>query len=346
MVSPLQLWQHPQPRHLWLALGGLSVVAHVGLLGLSLPYVLELMQPSGDRSAALATPIELVVVAPADDAIAQTSAPASQPDTATGSAETPETATAEGSAAQPLSETDPTSAELPEAERRTPADLTATSDRDSPNNSDAQAPATGESGTADTGSSSSESSEQIDQDQTSPAQDSSAQNPSGGQSEGQNEPDTSGSDSDPSVPPTVLGDQPLESPSHSAGTETEQAAAINIISHRQVPESLQRDLTDTPPAPIYSEAATAVTLRPSEHSCKRIEFPQPSATYRVAIRPDGTMAQATPWTGGESRDLSDSERAIACLLESAGFAFEPARIEGEPVLNDNLLLTIEIIESR
>ncbi len=325
------------------------MLAHVGLLGLSLPYVLELMQPSGNRSAALATPIELVVVDPADEVIAPTSAPTNPPDTATDSAETPNTTTAERSAAQPLPESDPANVEPPEAERRTPAVPAVTGDRDSsnsPDSPDAQTPATGESGTADTDSGSSESPEQIDQDQTSLAQDSSAQNPSGGQSEGQDEPDTSVSDSDPVVPPTVPGDQPLESPNQSAGTETEQAAAISIISHRQVPESLQRDLTDTPPAPIYSEAATAVTLRPSEHSCNRIAFPQPSATYRAAIRPDGTMAQATPWTGGESRDLSDSERAIACLLESAGFAFEPARIEGEPVLNDNLLLTIEITESR
>lgn len=322
------------------------MLTHVGLLGLSLPYVLELMQPSGDRSAALATPIELVLVDPVDDSIAQTSAPASQPDTATSSAETPEASTAESSAAEPSSEADSASAERPDAERQTPSDRTATSDRHSPSSLDAQAPATDEPDTADSDPSPSEPSEQSDQDQTSPAQDSSAQNPSGGQSEGQAEPDTSISDSDPSVPPTVPGDQPLESPDRSAGTETEQAAAISILSHRQVPESLQRDLTDTPPAPIYSEGATAVTLRPSEHSCKRIAFPQPPATYRVAIRPDGTMAQATPWTEGESRDLSDSERAIACLLTSAGFAFEPARIEGEPVLNDNLLLTIEITESR
>ncbi|MGB3293857.1 MAG: hypothetical protein WBB01_12790, partial [Phormidesmis sp.] len=64
MVSPLQTWQHSEPKRLWLALGGLSVLVHIGLLGLSLPYLLELMARGGSRSSAIAPPIELVLVDP------------------------------------------------------------------------------------------------------------------------------------------------------------------------------------------------------------------------------------------------------------------------------------------
>ena len=39
-------------------LGSLAVLAHVGVLGLSIPYVLELMQPTGGGKT---IPIELVV---------------------------------------------------------------------------------------------------------------------------------------------------------------------------------------------------------------------------------------------------------------------------------------------
>ncbi|MEO1445639.1 MAG: hypothetical protein AAFV46_05265, partial [Cyanobacteria bacterium J06635_11] len=62
MVSPLQTWKHPESKRLWPLLGGLSVLAHIGAMGFSLPYLLELMQPPGDRTAAI--PIEMVVVDP------------------------------------------------------------------------------------------------------------------------------------------------------------------------------------------------------------------------------------------------------------------------------------------
>ncbi|MEL7350647.1 MAG: hypothetical protein AAF171_11720 [Cyanobacteria bacterium P01_A01_bin.116] len=62
MVLPLQTWKHPESKRLWPLLGGLSVLAHIGAMGFSLPYLLELMQPSGDRTAAI--PIEMVVVDP------------------------------------------------------------------------------------------------------------------------------------------------------------------------------------------------------------------------------------------------------------------------------------------
>lgn len=329
MVSPLQTWQHSQPRYFWPVLGGLSVLTHVGLLGLSLPYVLELMQPNGDRGAAIATPIELVVVDSADDPITQISTAASE-ETASNLTEAAPEASSSGE--QTAAESDSASAEPPDTERPPSEPV----ERPSPNRSDPEPIDTDDPGTSGSGGSVEPS-----DDQPSPDQTGSDQTPSEDQGEAAPEPD-----GEPSGPPAIPGDQSLESPDQSAGTESEQAAALSIVSHRQVPEQLQRDITDTPPVPLYGAAPTAVTLRPSESQCQRIAFPQPQATYRVAIRPDGTMARATPWTEGESRDLSDSEKAIACLLESAGFAFEPARIEGEPVLNDNLLLTVEVTESR
>ena len=328
MVSPLQTWQHPQPRYLWPVLGGLSVLTHIGLLGLSLPYVLELMQPTGERSGAIATPVELVVVDPTDNPATQTSTAASE-EIANNLAETaPE---ASGRVEQTSPESIAVDAEPPESDRLTadPAE-----NRPPPDSSNPEPTASADEGPnpPEPNGSAEPSDDRLSPDRA----------PSGDQGEA----DAPEPGSEPSVLPTIPGDQSLESPSGSAGTESEQAAALSIVSHRQVPKQFQRDITDTPPVPLNDAAQPAITLRPSESQCQRIAFPQPLATYRVAIRPDGTMARATPWTEGESRDLSDSEKAIACLLESAGFAFEPARIEGEPVLNDNLLLTIEVAESR
>lgn len=62
MVLPLQTWQYSEPKRLWPLLGGLSVLAHVGVLGLSLPYLLELMEPVGDRVSTSTTPVELIVI--------------------------------------------------------------------------------------------------------------------------------------------------------------------------------------------------------------------------------------------------------------------------------------------
>jgi len=76
MVLPLQTWQYSEPKRLWLLLGGLSVLAHVGMLGLSLPYVLELMEPAGDRAATSFTPVELIVV---DEAAQATVSAAKRP---------------------------------------------------------------------------------------------------------------------------------------------------------------------------------------------------------------------------------------------------------------------------
>ena len=338
MVSPLQTWHHSQPRYLWPVLGGLSVLTHIGLLGLSLPYVLELMQPNGDRATAIATPVELVVVDPADDPIIQASSAASEETADNLTKPAPEAASSVEQT--PLAESNSFSAELSDPESP-PADPV--ENRPSPDRSDPEPADTNDSDPSESDGSADSSDDRPPLDQ--PVSDqASSEDPAS--SEDQGEADVPAQGGEFSEPPTIPGDQPLESPDRSAGSESEQAAALSIVSHQQVPEQFQRDITDTPPVPLYDAAPTAVTLRPSESQCQRIAFPQPLATYRVAIRPDGTMARATPWTEGESRDLSDSEKAIACLLESAGFAFEPARIEGEPVLNDNLLLTIEITESR
>ena len=66
MATPLKLWQYSEPKRLWPALGGLSVLAHVGILGLSLPYILDLMQAS-DSAETETIPIELIVVSPEEE---------------------------------------------------------------------------------------------------------------------------------------------------------------------------------------------------------------------------------------------------------------------------------------
>ena len=60
MVTPLKLWRHQEPKYLWWALAGLSAIAHIGMLGFSLPYMLERMSVESDARAIV--PVKLVLV--------------------------------------------------------------------------------------------------------------------------------------------------------------------------------------------------------------------------------------------------------------------------------------------
>ena len=107
---------------------------------------------------------------------------------------------------------------------------------------------------------------------------------------------------------------------------------------------VQRDTGKTPPRPKEEAIAASIALDPVAQGCRQLKFSQQQWTYRVAVGADGRVQRATIWTGGVARDISEEEGAIACLIESAGFQFEPALFEGEPILDDNLLITISVIE--
>lgn len=333
MISPLQIWQHPQPRRIWWILGGLSVLAHVGVLGLCLPYVLEVTQSSRQSQLAEAIPIELVDIA------------------ADGQTSTNSTALEESTALKsPPAKREQTSVDNLEpvrsAENRIPPSdflSTRSSDAGSANLGAADSESV-DSGSADSGAADSESTESE-----------SVEDSSSGGSDRTDIPepplqpqDSTGEDSagtETGEPPVIPGGNPLPAPGESTGNETEQTVSLSIMGSSEVPEDLQRDLADSPPQLISDgREVAAIPWRPQSLGCGQVDFSQPTGTYKMAVNADGTLDQATLWTEGTSRPVSEAEAAIACLLENADLQFEPAQLNGEPVFNDNLLLTVEIIE--
>ncbi|MEL6900248.1 MAG: hypothetical protein AAFP07_04795 [Cyanobacteria bacterium J06606_4] len=361
MVSPLQTWAHREPKGLWPALGGLAVVAHVGVLGLSLPYVLTLMQPSDAQSAAV-VPIELIeaeadVATPTEPSVEPDPNPSAEPRTAPSparesasgppSAQPPSSTSAEPpTPTNPAATEDILTADDPPvvAQDEPPSDTTGTETPVEPDEPPAEPETVPPDEEADESPDSDTAEEEPDLP-SEPAEPDDLELPDADLPEEEpQEPAPITEEED--TPPVVPGEDLLPTPEeNNQGDDAAQQAYLNIVGHEYVPEDLLRDVTDTPPAPLY-EAVTSVTLQPRDVGCGQVDFAERQVTYRVVVRPDGSLQSAVPWTGSiEGRSLSEGERAIACLLVSAGFSFTPATTDGQPVLNDNLLLTIDIIES-
>ncbi len=340
MVSPLKTWQHQEPKGLWPALGGLAVVAHVGAIGLSLPYVMELMRPAGSRSVVV--PIELIEVASAAPVDSVSDDLASSDLASDGSAsddsvsqETPTESNPESSSesnleSDSLDTSEPREAETPSA---LPTDSTLLSSESAAITE--QTPP-----------------EQTQPEQTQPEQTQSEQPASTDPSTEAPAASTPAADSEASPEqetplPTAPGDQPLPLPENSTGENAaDKVAYLSVVDHSYVPTELLADVADTPPALDYS-GATSLEATPQETGCGPVDFSQGQVTYRAVVGPDGRLRSAIPWTGSiEPRSISESESAIACLLAAANFSFTPAYVQGTAVANDSLLLTISVVESQ
>lgn len=335
MVSPLQTWQHLEPKRLWFILGGLSVLAHIGLLGLSLPYVLRLMEPS---AAAVSTlPIELITVDPVSGQPIENADSESFSASATSTAQ-PETATATNpppasNSGDPSPPTDPTSFSN-QASTNSPAPTT------SPNRE-----------TSDTATSPAPTPPSNSQRPTRPTQPpTETETGSGtgtGEGTGNNSEDASedgsgdgSSDSLPSLP----GSGQLQPPGSDGTSTTVQVAALRVTGTRL--DAVQ-DVKEQPPQLLSSTAAIA--LEPERVGCDRIDFssgPLGPLTYRVAIDTDNSIRTLTLQTEGGSSVSPANEGAVACLIRSAGFSFSAAVSDGTPILDDSLLLTLDVIESQ
>ncbi|MEL7512747.1 MAG: hypothetical protein AAGM27_11480 [Cyanobacteria bacterium J06554_3] len=335
MVSPLQTWQHHEPKGLWAGLGSLAVVAHMGILGFSLPYLLDIAQPSGEGFNAIA-PIELIEV-DAETSFEPTAAPpqTSQSPTAAAPSERPETETAANDVNRPsaiTSTSDSTSAIAPATGSTTgspPTPRPSTPGNTSPNNgqgssrSQGAAPQTPfEPGSGDSESEANESEDNETEEPGSPAAPGAQEDPSGSTSppESSGEPSSSPPESEVS-PPVIPGETSLPEPGNTpgSGASDNQQTYLSVTSHGYVPEALQRDLVDTPPELIYG-SKTSLEANPLDLGCGRVDFSQTQVTYRVTIGADGALLSAIPWTNSiEAQPMSSSERAIACLLESADF---------------------------
>ncbi len=332
MATPLKLWQHSEPKRLWPALGGLSVLVHIGILGLSLPYVLALMQAS-DSNSAETIPIELVVVSPETESLEPVNEPYQEASPTAKAQDSPppvpaQTVSANNTVFQE-SENESTAAPVrPSSERNEAVPQGPAPDSKSPANNSS--------------SSSTELKNELDNEKTNNSSEDGSQT---------NEPQTdelpaegSGKAGEAPIVPASPGEPSLPSPGESANNQQiPQSAALRIVDYSQVGE-MQRDVGKTPPKPKEKAIATTIELDPIAQGCGRIEFSQQQWTYRIKVGIDGSVSQATIYTGGIARDISEEERAIACLIESAGFEFEPALFDGKPILDDNLLLTISVIE--
>ncbi len=327
MISPLKTWHHQEPKGLWPALGGLALLTHIGVLGLSLPYVLNMMQSAG-RGTAAAIPIELIEV---DSTMGFAEPEAQSPEPAAASSEAaPQAETGPASEPPSVQTFKPTVPSSSNSVRTSPSSLSPIAQtlppqaEDTPQNNETPA----------------ERNE--DQSETPNADSLGSETSSDGGS------DADAGEADETGPSTLpMGGPTLPSPDEaSEESDHNQVAYLKLDKYSYVPENLRTiDLADTPATPI--EAVSAIVLDAKSTSCDRVEFPQPSkVTYRVEVSPGGTLRSALPWTGSiEPYDMSEQEKAISCLIVSAGFQFAPATQEGSPVANSDLLLTIDIVES-
>lgn len=371
MVSSPQTWKHLEPKALWPTLGGLAVLMHLGILGFSLPYLVEIMRPML-KGKASAIPVELIIekgsVSPVPELSQQPSS-----DSAIAPTDISESATEESvsqpagqSVSQPASQlanpaTSPaaspikTSATATTTEALTsPAESTVTSAQSQPEV--AQTPTRTEQVEQDdldtnlpVGNQETSESESVDSDsQILDPVSSDAGEPDAGSSNSQNTSSSSSDLADENTLPVIPGDRAIPTPdSESTSSDLPQTAYLKVVGYGEVPRSLQRDLVTQPPFPLNEELAE-IELRPQDVGCAQLDFSQSQVTYRITVNTDGSMRAASPWTGSIAGrpPLTEEESAIACLLLASGFRFTPAVLEGEPVVNDNLLLTIDLIESQ
>ncbi|MGB7247617.1 MAG: hypothetical protein WBC73_01665 [Phormidesmis sp.] len=291
-------------------------MAHIGVLGLSLPYVLELMEPAGDRASSV-TPVELIITEPTEtSASADRSTPAERTVMPV-DVEPPEAPPAKpsekfNSSSDSTVESDVADTPKPTQAPEAPApvsdgDHAAANPQRNPKSSQAQP--TPDS--AETGNETAE--DALPTLPTTPTE----------PTELPTEP--------PTEPPIVEGEQ---LPQPASGSEAEQIAALRVVGTEI--RSVQ-DVKDEPPKLLSSNPSVA--LQPDTLGCGRVDFSQGALTYRIAVDADNSLRSVTPLTE------SASARAIACLIESAGFTFEAAIFDGTPVTDDSLLLTVEVVES-
>ncbi|MEM6448706.1 MAG: hypothetical protein AAF703_00155 [Cyanobacteria bacterium P01_D01_bin.105] len=386
MVSSLKLWQHPQPKRLWPILSGLSVLAHIGILGLSLPYIMELIESEGSSASSSAIPIEFVVINP--DNLAETSSrkattisPSPQPTQSTSASPSTSTPASSGSAAsEPQAassnnattfansagnrntgnrntgnrNTDTRNTDTNSAERSSTTDTpTEPPTIDNPKPAEPavtpENPAQNGSGntngnTRPPGNPAQQPSREEPLPQKTPVEPSAPDVPESDAPESDNLSATNSSEADGELP-TLPSDQSLPTPEDEAASRNSnapQSAFLSIVGFSEAPG--QQDVGKTPPRPKEGITSDGILLDPAAKGCPRLTFSQEQWRYLVSVNTDGSVRQATVWTNRISRAMSEEEEAIACLIEKAGFEFEPALFDGQPILDDNLLLTIRLVE--
>ncbi|MEL6490027.1 MAG: hypothetical protein AAFQ95_08690 [Cyanobacteria bacterium J06621_3] len=337
MVSPLRIWQHSEPKGFWPALGGLAVVAHVGVIGLSLPYVAGLVGGEGGSASAVVA-VELIVSTDTEP----------NPDETTESARGDDTPANEQST-QPLESTTPVAPSPPV--RQSPASVVETSAGETPSEPPSQQPLPAEQArqdnespvAAESPSKNEVPSEEAPDERASEAQTGQNEEPAVEKDAETTSPEEMPSNEAGALP--VLGGEQLPSPGDvSTGEGVAQFTALSFTGYDYVPDNLRQDrVARTFPEP---DQTSAITVRPKDVACEEVsELPSTPLTYRVTISESGSIEEARPWTGRieVARSLSESESAIECLLRRSNWRFTPALDEdGKAYPFSDVLLTFTL----
>lgn len=329
-------------------LGGLAVLTHVGIIGMSVPYLLSLTQPRKE-SAAATIPIEFVV---ADESASET-----QP-----VAEGVEATQANSSQSDAAADNSQVNRDLTVSEPvRTSVNSIETAPSTKPHRSDSRAnknlePSTQTAPIPDEMDRNRPSSEdQAAASDTEPRETSALDSePSGSEqtmpapitppSEGQSSSDEGNLEEGPpeEAQPEVLAGEPLQPPP----STTDESGKSVLMAIGDWREDVVQDAPDR--SPQLKTGRELGRRTPEAEGCGLVALPEEtlSLVYRLRIGEDGLVELATLQPTGDGALLSgETGCAIACLIETAGMEFSPAIANGEPKLDDSLLVTFELIDA-
>lgn len=333
MILPLQTWQHRDPKGLWPAIGGLAVLAHIGVIGMSVPYLLSLREAEA-QNAATAIPIELSVE-PSTESAPTEAPPTETPVIETLAIENDKPAVSDRravvesaiapqqvsfSARSHTSKPPPLeSPSTPESTSEQPDNPAAPQEKSAENEADKAIEDSETSETPETPDDTSEPSDVIPENSSQPSD-----NSSGGIQE-------------------IASGDPLPLPPDNS--QVGQSLRIRTVLS---PEYDPAEGSTRPgPRPELIDTRDEWLLHPNEEGCGVVSTltAQSTLTYRVGINPDGTIHEANLLLGQEIAPESEDAQAVACLIQKMGITFRrPGISEDDESIDDSLLMTFELSE--
>lgn len=306
------------------------MLTHIGIIGMSVPYLVSLNQ-SGEEKSTATIPIEFVVSDAADEAEPrEVSTQPTQKATAVEPDPVKPNTVATAKASKPLRGNDvekassQTTVNAKKANAVAKNQPTASVDEETPE-------VTPDPVTPEPASSSSEGQTLPNDNQPSP------------EAEGKPESvEPEVEDTEPEATgPEVIEGEPL-SPPAPASDESGQFVAIRIGGFR---EDVVQDAPDV--LPVLESDRELGTKNSETAGCGEVALPASavSLVYRLRVGVDGSVELATLQPTGDGALVSEAGgRAIACLIETSGMTFSPAMVDGEAKLDDSLLVTFELTD--
>ncbi|NEP17403.1 MAG: hypothetical protein F6J97_10930 [Leptolyngbya sp. SIO4C1] len=368
-------WQHRDPPNLWPVLGGLSLLLHLGVLGLAMPLVLRLMPSPASVAPAAPVPIELIATeqsaaetpaapaATAADASVSPAEPAAQPQPAA-----PATSSVSFSASPPTvsppagrdraADSEPANrSNSPAAVERkaasTRADQASAPVQPDTVSSNAAPPNTAPPDTTlpDTArpelpATSPEPPATVPEEAAAPT------SPAAAEPGLQTAPTAAAEPSEPSEnlatsgPETLpVSGEPLPAPEpvpetvadRGAEAASEPVAQAFFVSYQGIALAPNaQDFLDSDPQ-LVDMAGDSIAVTPRNYGCTA---PLIAAPQQVAVRIEISAGGLIDTY--EQPDDSAFEAFAKCLIPEVGFRFEPPQQGGAPVATDAYILTVEI----